>query len=184
MAGGGEALGGGGKQRRGKGGKRKAKKRVGFRLDMTPLVDITFLLLTFFMLTTSMITPQTMEMNVPPQQEIDVPVKESELLTIIIRNDGKLFVKVTGKDEARLVRLSELRTVVVEQNIALRNRCIVSLKSDPNVAYGSVVRVLDMLNQAESAIIQGLRQNGVNERRRIFTVAPFTDKDREEVAGL
>ena len=64
MAGGGEALGGGGKPKRGGGGKRKKKSRVGFRLDMTPLVDITFLLLTFFMLTTSMITPQKMEMFV------------------------------------------------------------------------------------------------------------------------
>ena len=72
MAGGGE-LGGGEKQRRGKAGKRKSKKRLGFRLDMTPLVDITFLLLTFFMLTTSMITPQTMEMSVPP--EIDTPIE-------------------------------------------------------------------------------------------------------------
>ena len=59
MAGGGESLGGGPKQKRGKSGKRKGKKRVGFRLDMTPLVDITFLLLTFFMLTTSMTTPDS-----------------------------------------------------------------------------------------------------------------------------
>jgi len=183
MAGGGEALGGGGKQRRGKGGKRKAKKRVGFRLDMTPLVDITFLLLTFFMLTTSMITPQTMEMNIPPESK-PIDVKMSALFTIIIRNDGKLFVKPTGLDEVRLTTLTELRRVVIDRNVELKNECIVTLKSDPNVAYGSVVAVLDMLNGAESKIIEGLRQNGVNERIRKFTVAPFTDKDREEVAGL
>ena len=75
MAGGGEALGGGAKQKRGKSGKRKSKGRVGFRLDMTPLVDITFLLLTFFMFTTSMTTPQTMEMNVPPELEKEVEVR-------------------------------------------------------------------------------------------------------------
>lgn len=183
MAGGGEALGGGGKQRRGKGGKRKAKKRVGFRLDMTPLVDITFLLLTFFMLTTSMITPQTMEMNVPPESE-PIDVKMSRLFTIVIRNDGKLFVQPTGLDEIRATTAAELRRAVIDRNVELKNECIVTLKSDPNVAYGNVVSVLDLLNQAEPAIIQGLRQNGVNERRRIFTVAPFTDKDREEVAGL
>jgi hypothetical protein len=40
MAGGG-SLGGGGRSKRGKSSKRKAKKRVGFVLDMTPLVDIT-----------------------------------------------------------------------------------------------------------------------------------------------
>ena len=90
MAGGG-VLGGGQKQRRGKAGKRKAKKRLGFHLDMTPLVDITFLLLTFFMLTTSMITPQTMEMSVPPEIDTPIEVKQSELLTIRIRQDGSVF---------------------------------------------------------------------------------------------
>jgi len=42
MAGGGELGGGGGRPKRGKHSKRKPKKRLGFRIDMTPLVDITF----------------------------------------------------------------------------------------------------------------------------------------------
>lgn len=71
MAGGG-SLGGGHKPKRGKHSKRKSKKRVGFVLDMTPLVDITFLLLTFFMFTTTMATPQVMEMSVPPEQDVEV----------------------------------------------------------------------------------------------------------------
>src|SRR4028118_1529226 len=93
MGGGGESLGGGGHERRGsKANKRKKKKRVGFRLDMTPLVDIAFLLLTFFMLTTTMVTPQVMEMSIPPDTE-DVQVAESDLFTLFIRKDGKLFSK-------------------------------------------------------------------------------------------
>jgi len=175
MAGGGEALGGGGGQRRGKKGKRKAKKRLGFRLDMTPLVDITFLLLTFFMLTTSMITPQTMEMSVPPEIDKPVEVKQSELLTIRVRDDGQPTPVTSVKD---------LMKVVVDQNVALKNRCIVVLKSGRNVQYGRVVEVLDMLNQAEPQIIQGLKQAGINERSRKFTVAPMEDKDVEEIKGL
>ena len=92
MGGGGEALGGGGHERRGsKANKRKKKKRVGFRLDMTPLVDIAFLLLTFFMLTTTMVTPQVMEMSIPPDIDVDIHVAESDLYTLFIRKDGKLF---------------------------------------------------------------------------------------------
>jgi len=45
---------------------RKKKKRIGVRIDMTPMVDVAFLLLTFFMLTTTMNKPQTMEINLPP----------------------------------------------------------------------------------------------------------------------
>lgn len=198
MAGGGE-LGGGQKQRRGKAGKRKAKKRLGFRLDMTPLVDITFLLLTFFMLTTSMITPQTMEMSVPPEIDTPIEVKQSELLTIRIRPDGMVFYN-TGLDAAQRFTpparakdgsldykktLSELRKVVVDQNVALMNRCIVVLKADGDAPYGLVVQVLDELNAAEPEIIDRLkREHGISERKRKFTVSPYQAKDAEELKGL
>lgn len=184
MAGGGEALGGGGKSKRGGGGKRKAKSRVGFRLDMTPLVDITFLLLTFFMLTTSMITPQTMEMNVPPELEIEIEVKESELFTIRVRDDGALFVNVTGLDEPEKVNMKQLRKMVVDQNIALKNRCIVTLKASGNAPYGLIVEILDELNAAEPLIIDGLRRAGVDERKRKFTVAPLSPEDLKEIGSL
>ena len=183
MAGGGEALGGGGKQKRGKSGKRKGKKRVGFRLDMTPLVDITFLLLTFFMLTTSMITPQTMEMNVPPDLEAPVEVRESELLTVRVRQDGKIFYNM-GKDAPEGVTIKELHKVIVDQNVNLKNRCIVSLKAEKTVPYGVFITVLDEIHQCEPDIINGLKANGINERQRKFTVAPMEVKDSEEIAGL
>lgn len=184
MAGGGEGLGGGGKQKRGGGGKRKSKKRIGFRMDMTPLVDITFLLLTFFMLTTSMITPQTMEMNVPPEIDVPVEVRESELFTIRIRDNGDVFYS-TGKDEPEKAKsLKDLLKVVVDQNVDLKNKCIVTLKTADNAPYGVAVEVLDVLNQAEPLIIEGLKRNGINERKRKFTVSPFTQDDHKLVDAL
>ncbi|NQW29460.1 MAG: biopolymer transporter ExbD [Ignavibacteria bacterium] len=182
MAGGG-SLGSGEKQRRGKEGKRKKKHRVGFRLDMTPLVDITFLLLTFFMLTTSMITPQTMELSVPPDLDVPIEVKQSELLTIRVRFDGKLFFNM-GTDEPSKVTLEELKKLVVAQNVALKNKCIVVLKSSGEAPYGAVVQILDKLNSAEQSIIRGLKDAGINERNRKFTVAPFEKKDAEDIGGL
>ncbi|MCX6139813.1 MAG: biopolymer transporter ExbD [Candidatus Kapabacteria bacterium] len=182
MAGGGE-LGGGQKQRRGKQGKRKIKKRLGFRLDMTPLVDITFLLLTFFMLTTSMITPQTMEMNVPPELDVPIEVKQSELLTIRVRDDGRIFYNM-GMDAPEKVVMKGLKKVVVDQNVALKNRCIVVLKGSGEAPYGLVVQILDELNAAEPDIIEGLKRIGINERKRKFTVAPYEAKDAEELKGL
>lgn len=183
MAGGGEALGGGPKQKRGKSGKRKGKKRVGFRLDMTPLVDITFLLLTFFMLTTSMTTPQTMEMNVPPELDEPVEVRESELLIIRVRGDGKIFASMGSEDPEAPVSLKQLQQFVAAKNIDLENRCIVTLKSNGDAPYGLIVEVLDVLNAAEPEIIQGLQRKGINERKRKFTVAPYTDEDSQKVAG-
>ena len=47
---------------------KKKKKRAGVRIDMTPMVDVAMLLLTFFMLTTVFSKPQTMELNLPPDE--------------------------------------------------------------------------------------------------------------------
>ncbi|MCU0412291.1 MAG: biopolymer transporter ExbD [Bacteroidetes bacterium] len=65
MAGGGD-MGGGGRSHGKKGKKHKGKRRMGTHIDMTPLVDVAFLLLTFFMLTTTFSLPQVLEINLPP----------------------------------------------------------------------------------------------------------------------
>jgi biopolymer transport protein ExbD len=151
---------------------------------MTPLVDITFLLLTFFMLTTSMITPQTMEMNVPPEIDEPVEVKESELLTVRIREDGALFANM-AKETPEKHTLKTLQKYVTDQNVELKNRCIVVLKASPKAEYGLVVSVLDVLNAAEPDILQGLKAAGINERKRKFTVSPFDKtEDEERIMGL
>jgi len=80
-----------GKQK--KGGLRKRKGRPGLVLDMTPMVDIGFLLLIFFMTTTRFREPQAIEINLPPEiaTETAKPVKESNVLTINIMGDGTIL---------------------------------------------------------------------------------------------
>ena len=180
MAGGGE-LGGGGRPKRGKHSKRKTKKRVGFRIDMTPLVDITFLLLTFFMFVTTLTTPQIMDMAVPPETE-DVEVAESKLFTIRVRGDGKIFYN-QAKDAPLPIILKDLRNQSIKSNLDLKNDLITVLKIDDNVSYETVVNILDELNLAEIKIPQALQAEKLNRERK-FTIAPLTDKDKEEIIGL
>jgi len=80
---------GGGK----KGGKVRAKK-MSTRIDFTPMVDLGFLLITFFMLTTTLAKPQIMAL-VMPEKDIDKtdlePVKESKVLTLMLGKDDKVY---------------------------------------------------------------------------------------------
>lgn len=84
-----EGGGGGGKH---KGGKKRGKK-LSTRVDFTPMVDLGFLLITFFMLTTSMNKPQTMEINMPVKDEkVDdgSKVKASQAITLLLGKDDKI----------------------------------------------------------------------------------------------
>jgi biopolymer transport protein ExbD len=78
----------------GKKGKKKSKK-MSTRIDFTPMVDLGFLLITFFMLTTSMIKPQTMEIAMPSKDKVpeeeQTKVKASRAITIILSKDNSVF---------------------------------------------------------------------------------------------
>ncbi len=82
--------GGGGHK---KGGKVRSKK-MSTRIDFTPMVDLGFLLITFFMLTTTLAKPNILAL-VMPEKDIkkeDVePVKESKVLTLLLGANDKVY---------------------------------------------------------------------------------------------
>src|SRR5688572_18565705 len=85
-------LGGGGGDKK-KGGKVRVKKSS-TRIDMTPMVDLAFLLLTFFVMTTTLNKPQAMQINMPdkPKPEDEQPeVNEKNVLTLIMGDNDKIY---------------------------------------------------------------------------------------------
>lgn len=83
--------GGGGKK---KGGSKQ--KKISVHVDFTPMVDMNMLLITFFMLCTSLSKPQTMEINMPSNdpkvtQDDKVKVKASEAITLVLSGGDSIF---------------------------------------------------------------------------------------------
>src|SRR5258706_969886 len=69
----------------------RKKLRVGIRIDMTPMVDVAFLLLIFFMVTTVFRLPLAMEVNMPG--DVKVPVPESSVTTVYIDKDDSMYYR-------------------------------------------------------------------------------------------
>ncbi len=78
----------------GKGGKVRSKKQNS-KVDLTAMVDLAFLLITFFMLTTSLSKPQSMSLGLPdkdPKKDnVDMKVDENRTMTILLGANNKLM---------------------------------------------------------------------------------------------
>lgn len=128
-------------------GLRRPKRRIGIRIDMTPMVDIAFLLLIFYMVTTVFAAPQAMEINLPEVGDDPIQMKKSNLL--ILRVDGEDgFWFTLGEEEMIQFKEDSLRTLLYTKNKgnALLNTLIVI---HPEARYNDFVNILDEIEVIE-----------------------------------
>jgi biopolymer transport protein ExbD len=72
-------------------GKTRRRLHASLRIDMTPMVDLGFLLITFFIFTTTMSEPKVMNLAMPKEQGDSTEVKQSRSLTLILAGDDKIY---------------------------------------------------------------------------------------------
>jgi len=147
-------------------GLRRPKRRLAIRIDMTPMVDIAFLLLIFYMVTTVFAMPQAMEINLPPKDQMDqqVEVKESNLLTVRVDSEGRYWwnLRRTSPDNlpqllpsaptpdtvAYALNTDTLRNLLVEQNRE-NNKLSTLVLIHRDASYEDMVNVLDEIDLLE-----------------------------------
>ncbi|MCS7154154.1 MAG: biopolymer transporter ExbD, partial [Bacteroidia bacterium] len=84
----------------------KAKKQ-NIAIDMTPMVDLAFLLITFFMLTVKFRAPEAVEVHLP-SSIADTPLPAQDIMVISVSQDGRVFFGVDSK-HTRLSILEKIR---------------------------------------------------------------------------
>ena len=140
--------GGGGGHK--KGGKVRSKK-TSTRIDMTPMVDLAFLLLTFFVMTTTLNKPQTMEITMPekPKDEEEAPkVNEREVLTIVLGENDKVYYYAGITDpEVKVTNFSAtgIRRVLLKNKNEIP-KLVVLIKALDTSKYKNMVDILDEMN--------------------------------------
>ncbi len=130
-------------QDHGEKGKKGKPKKMSTHVDFTPMVDLGFLLITFFMLTTTLIKPQTMEIAMPSKDKVteeeQTKVKASKAVTIILGKNNKVFY-YEGTRENNVdpqVKSTNFSAQGVRQLLIQKN-------------YNLMVRMRNLKNQLES----------------------------------
>jgi len=168
----------------------KKGKKLSTRIDLTPMVDLGFLLITFFMYTTTLAKPKTMEINMPYKdekmtEEQKSKVKESTALTILISKNHLLYTyEGIGSDPTKPPELKPvyitkstepLRKVLISKKEAIENlkrsgalnpsdNIVVLIKPDSTSTYKDMVDVFDEMTISDV---------------KVYAKVDITDQDRE-----
>jgi len=163
------AQGGGG----GHGDKKVRSKKASTRVDMTPMVDLGFLLITFFILATTLSKPSSMSLAVPDKQNQDQPqetepLRASKVLTLFMGKDNIVWAldriaadDDKAKDELKKISYGpELRTFIFQsQGLVDRehgkdekgfSQFVVVLKPLKSSTYKNMVDILDEMAVTKS----------------------------------
>lgn len=132
------------------------KKRLGFKIDMTPMVDVAMLLLTFFMMTTQFRPEEATQIDLPASH---APYKmpETDVMIVTVNKEGRVFLGVDSQMlRAQLFgEQNKLRPSIEIDRKALGNLLVQArisnpklrtiVKGDKNAPFGPVEDILDIL---------------------------------------
>jgi len=135
-----------------------SKKRVGFKLDMTPMVDVGFLLLTFFMLTTQFKPEESVEIALPDSHS-NFKLPDADVITISVSKDSRIFLGFDSQNmrsavfgeanrlragmEVKTEQLGNLLVTARTRNPKLRT----VIKGDRDTPYEVIEKVMNVLQK-------------------------------------
>ncbi len=152
-----------------KGGKKRSKK-MSTKIDMTPMVDLGFLLITFFMLTTTLAKPVTMQLNMPDKTDTKEtsPVKLSETLTVCPDVDKVYYYQGIPTEAGTVMQVTNysetgIRKVIADLKAKVGSNFTIVIKPTKKAKYRNMIDMLD-----ECAITN-------NKRYALLEIDPDTE---------
>jgi len=136
------------------------KARLGTRIDMTPMVDVAMLLLTFFMMTTQFKPPEDVDVIIPASHS-QFKLPESHIMMVYVNKEGKIYLGVDaqGLMEHLFGAQNKFKRAVEVDKITLGNILIQArigdpklrtvVKGDKDAPYGPMEDVMDVLVRAK-----------------------------------
>ena len=129
----------------------KKSKKMSTRVDLTPMVDLGFLLITFFVFTTTMSKPTAMNMNEPkddPDQQLKV--KQSGAMTILLGKDDQVYYYMgqltaeAASQQFKSTNFKDIRQVILDKKKATPiGDLMYIIKSDKEATFKNAIDILD-----------------------------------------
>lgn len=120
--------------------------KLSTRVDLTPMVDLGFLLITFFIFTTSMSQPKALTLILPNDTGSGTPTKESGALTLLPGNNNAVFYYegIFDANHIKEAGISSIRDVIIDKKRRTNAKdLVVIIKPLSNSNYGNMVNILD-----------------------------------------
>lgn len=128
-------------------------KKLSTRVDLTPMVDLGFLLITFFIFTTSLSQPMSMHLNMPQEKDVTDPMilTETKVLTLVLKDD-KTVGYYYGSEVQHMQFTNYgtgLRDVIMQKKAAVAQRygkpddLVILIKPTDSAVYRDVIAALD-----------------------------------------
>lgn len=130
----------------------KKGKKLSTRVDLTPMVDLGFLLVTFFVFTTTMAQSTAMNMNEPKDDDTtqQLKVKNSGAMTILLGKKDQIYYYYgqldpnTISDQFKSTDFKDIRGLIVAKKKATpESDLMYIIKSDPNSTFKNAIDILD-----------------------------------------
>ena len=107
------------------------------------MADIAFLLLVFFLVTTTIDTDKGLGIVLPPAGDVEIEIQKKNILNCLINSQGRVLLDEEPIDVEQIGRIVKKR---LDQNPLL----IVSVKAHPKTAYSDYIKVIDQLKIANA----------------------------------
>src|SRR5215217_3639823 len=149
----------------------KKGKKLSTRIDLTPMVDLGFLLITFFLFTTTLAKPKVMQIVMPykdkdQKEEEQSQLKADQAMTILLSKDHRIYyydgigdkpetppdVKVTyfkpsgGIRDVIIDKIKRVKALQAQGVLNSKNDAAFLIKPDVTSTYDDFVRIMDEMN--------------------------------------
>ncbi|MEE2657983.1 MAG: biopolymer transporter ExbD [Candidatus Latescibacterota bacterium] len=114
-------------------------KRFDEKPDLTPMIDVVFQLLIFFMVTAVFAITPGLDIKLPEAEEAEAPEKET--LFIVVDQDGNM------KLNHQTVTFANLKNRLEEKRRLLDNTTIIIIQGDERATHGQIVQIMDIAKQ-------------------------------------